>query len=307
MTITVNSSDQAKTLRSLNRLSGREQTSVMEIKKTSRPTQVFSVTSGKGGVGKTAVVANLGISLARMGKRVLIIDADLGLANIDVIYGLTPRFNMNNFFSGEVGLQQIMVEGPSGIKILPAGSGLQQVTHLNSLQKIQFMEGLESLDEDFEVVLVDTEAGISENVTYFSAAANEILIIATSDPASITDAYTLMKLLSMEYQQKKFHLVVNIVKDPEEGLDVFQKLTIVANRFLNISINYLGCIPFDKKMKEALRRQKPIVDLLPDGRSSAVFENLAQSLVSLPVDLHLNGSLQFFWKKLLTINEGEKY
>ncbi len=305
MTFTANSSDQAKTLRSLSRLSGGEKPSVMETKKQSKPTKVISVTSGKGGVGKTAVVANLGISLARMGKRVLLIDADLGLANIDVIYGLTPQYNLNHFFKGEVNLNQIMVEGPSGVKILPAGSGLQQVTHLNSLQKIQFIEGLESLDEDFEIVLVDTEAGISENVTYFNAAANEILVIATSDPASITDAYTLMKLLSLEYQQKKFHLAVNIVKDAEEGLDVFQKLTMVANRFLNISINYLGCIPFDKKMRESLRRQKPIVELLPEGKSSCAFETLAQSLVSLPPDLHLNGSLQFFWKKLLMVNEGE--
>jgi len=305
MTFSVNSSDQAKTLRNLNRFAVVESPAIKNIKRASRPTKVISVTSGKGGVGKTAVVANLGISLARLGKRVLIIDADLGLANIDVIYGLTPEYNLNNFFKGEADLNQILVEGPAGVKILPAGSGLQQVTHLNSLQKIQFIEGLEALDEDFDIALVDTEAGISENVTYFNAAANEILVIATSDPASITDAYTLMKLLSIEYKQKKFHLIVNVVKDAEEGLDVFQKLTMVANRFLNISINYLGCIPFDKKMRESLRRQKPIVELLPDGRSSSAFENLAQCLISLPAEMHLNGSLQFFWKKLLMVNQGE--
>ncbi|MBN1142148.1 MAG: MinD/ParA family protein [Deltaproteobacteria bacterium] len=300
-----NSLDQAKTLRRLSGLPGREAALARTDSAHAFPTRVISVTSGKGGVGKTAVVANIAVSMAKLGKKVLIIDADLGLANIDVVYGLTPQYNLNHFFNGHVGLNEILVEGPGGVKILPAGSGLQQVTHLNALQKVQFMEGLDGLREVYDVVLIDTEAGISENVTYFNAAAQEVLVVATSDPASITDAYTLMKLLSIQFKQKNFQLVVNIVKDAGEGLDVFQKLTLVANRFLDISINYLGCIPYDKRMRESLRRQRPIVELYPDGKVTEAFESLTQGLLNLPLDLRLKGSLQFFWKSFLAISQAE--
>ncbi|MCL1979725.1 MAG: AAA family ATPase, partial [Proteobacteria bacterium] len=162
------SSDQACTLRAINS-PVRTETRSGQI-----ATRVFSITSGKGGVGKTAVVANLAVLLARMGKRVLILDADLGLANIDVVFGLAPSHNLNNFFTGEQGLESILVDGPEGIKILPAGSGVQRFTRLDAQQKMRLLEALDSMNNDFDFVLIDTEAGISENVTYFNTAAQEI-------------------------------------------------------------------------------------------------------------------------------------
>ena len=217
--------DQAGTLRRMHEHQGRA-TAALQMPAT----RVLSVTSGKGGVGKTAVVSNVAVSLARLGKKVLIIDADLGLANVDVVLGISPPYNLNHFFSGECTLAEIMVEGPHGVKILPAGSGVQQFTHLDGQLKMRLIDALDTLDEHFDVVLIDTEAGISDNVTYFNVAAQDILIVTTPEPTAITDAYALMKLLSTQYHQKRFLLAVNAIRNANEGLDVFEKLTMVSGR-----------------------------------------------------------------------------
>jgi flagellar biosynthesis protein FlhG len=286
--------DQAKTLRDLNshRHNGLPQ-------KVEAPTSVYSITSGKGGVGKTAVVANLAYMLASMGKKVLILDADLGLANIDVVFGISPLYNLNNFFSGEQELQQIMVDGPLGIKILPAGSGIQNFTNLDSRQKLRLLDGLDAIQNHFDFVLIDTEAGISENVTYFNTAAQEIVVITTPEPTAITDAYALMKLLSTQYHEKNFNLVVNQILNEDDALDVYRKLTMVANRYLDISIDYLGSIPDDRQMVESIRKQKVISELFPQSKITQAFRQLAGRICSEPTQAVPKGNLQFFWKKLL--------
>ncbi len=285
--------DQAGTLRTMTQT--RQSTRTI---KTSA-TRVFSITSGKGGVGKTAVVANVAVLLAKMGKRVLILDADLGLANIDVVFGLAPSYNLNHFFAGDCDLRSILVEGPMGISILPAGSGVQRFTRLDSQQKMRLLEALDSMHNDFDFVLIDTEAGISENVTYFTTAAHEILVVTTPEPTAITDAYALMKLLSNQYHEKQFNLIVNFIKNEEEALDVYRKLTMVANRYLDISIDYMGSIPRDKQMIDAIRKQQVMVELFPDSKTSASFEALAGTMLQEPRNMEAKGSIQFFWKRLL--------
>jgi len=266
---------------------------------STNPTRVVSVSSGKGGVGKTAVVANIGVSLAKRGSKVLILDADLGLANIDVVFGLTPPYNLNHFFSGEKDLGSIMVQGPHGLRILPAGSGLQSFIHLDSELKLKLLDGLDSLEIEFDFVLIDTEAGISENVTYFSTAAQEILLVTTPDPTAITDVYALMKLLFTRYHEKHFNLVVNMVKDEDEALEVYRKLSIVANRYLDISIDYFGSIPFNRLMAESIRKQQVMVEFYPQSDTSQAFANLAGHIFSIAAARSPKGSVQFFWKKLL--------
>jgi len=289
--------DQADTLRNLK-------TSSRPDKMTATPTWVISVTSGKGGVGKTAVVANLAVTMARKGKKVLILDADLGLANVDVVFGITPQYNLNHFFAGEQSLDKILVDGPAGIKILPAGSGVQKFTNLDTEQKMRLMNDLDSMHDDFDIVFIDTEAGISENVTYFNVAAQDILVVTTPEPTAITDAYALMKLLSSQYDEKRFHLIVNSVRNNDEALDVFRKLTVVSGRYLDISINFLGGIPFDRGMHESIRRQKVMVELYPESKTSAAFEALSDSLVTGRRHNAPKGSMQFFWKNLMSFNSG---
>ncbi len=286
--------DQAKTLRDLN-----SHRSGPLPQKNDQPTSVYAITSGKGGVGKTAVVANLAFVLACMGKKVLILDADLGLANIDVVFGISPNYNLNHFFNGEQDLQGIMVDGPMGIKILPAGSGIQNFTNLDSHQKMRLLDGLDNMQHHFDFVLIDTEAGISENVTYFNTAAQEILVVTTPDPTAITDAYALMKLLSTQYHEKNFNLVVNQIDREDDALDVYRKLTMVANRYLDISIDYLGSIPADRQMVESIRKQKVISELYPNSKITQSFRQLAGRICSEPTQSSPKGNLQFFWKKLL--------
>jgi len=264
-------------------------------------TRVLAVTSGKGGVGKTAVVANIAILLAGMNKRILIIDADLGLANIDVVFGLTPTKNLNHFFSEEMELDAILVDGPSGIKILPAGSGVQRFTRLDSRQKMRLLDALDTMHNNFDMVLIDTEAGISENVTYFATAAQEILVVTTPEPTAITDAYALMKLLSSQYHEKQFKLIVNCVRSEHEAMEVFRKLTMVADRYLDISIDYLGSIPMESQMVDAIRKQQPIVEMNPNLKISLAFDALAGTIAYEPQHMEPKGSIQFFWKRLLDI------
>ncbi len=285
--------DQAGTLRAM------KNEPEVQNKEALTTTRVFSITSGKGGVGKTATVANMAVLLAKMEQRVLVLDADLGLANIDVVFGLAPSYNLNHFFAGDIDLSSILVEGPHGIKILPAGSGVQRFTRLDSQQKLRLLDALDSMHNEFDIVLIDTEAGISENVTYFNTAAQEILVVTTPEPTAITDAYALMKLLSNQYHEKHFNLIVNFISDEEEALDVYRKLTMVANRYLDISIDFMGSIPKDKQMVDAIRKQQVMVELYPESKTSLAFESLARNLMQEPQTLEAKGSIQFFWKRLL--------
>ncbi len=289
--------DQAGTLRNM-----RDQLDETAAEIQMPATRVLSITSGKGGVGKTAVVSNIAVALAKQGKKVLIIDADLGLANIDVVLGISPDYNLNHFFNGERTLAEVMVEGPHGLKILPAGSGVQQYTRLDGQLKMRLIDSLDALEEHFDVVLIDTEAGISDNVTYFNVAAQDILVVTTPEPTAITDAYALMKLLSTQYHQKRFLLAVNSVRGADEGLDVFEKLTMVSGRYLDIFLDYLGCIPFDKKMHESVRQQQVMVDLYPEHKVAKSFNSLAKTLLDAPIDNQAQGTLQFFWKQFLGVN-----
>ncbi len=287
--------DQADTLRSMEGIANATNTYVQP----ETATRVYAITSGKGGVGKTAVVANTATAMAKLGKKVLILDADLGLANIDVVFGLAPKYNLNHFFSGDKSLSSILVEGPHGIKILPAGSGVQNFTRLDSSQKLRLLDGLDQMHNDFDFVLIDTEAGISENVTYFNTAAQEILVVTTPDPTAITDAYALMKLLSTQYHEKRFNLVINQVHHESEALDVYRKLTMVSNRYLDISIDFLGSVPSDRQMTDAIRKQRVIVDLYPSSKISTAFTDLARTICLEQPASSPKGGVQFFWKRLL--------
>jgi flagellar biosynthesis protein FlhG len=296
--------DQADTLRQMARQSRKNASAdpsrpLAAGEKEDSGIRVISVTSGKGGVGKSNVVSNLAMALSAQGKQVLIIDADLGLGNLDVLLGLSPAYNLNNVFNGEKSISEIIIEGPAGIKVIPAGSGVQEVTSLSQHDRLKLMDELDMLEEQFDIMIVDTEAGISENVTYFTVAAQEIIVVVSPEPTSITDVYALIKLLATRYSEHHFKVLVNMAKDSEDALEVFRKLANVAGRFLDISLDYLGCVVKDEKVVEAVRRQKAVYDLFPESEAAACFTTLARRVIENTGQNRLKGNIQFFFRRFL--------
>jgi flagellar biosynthesis protein FlhG len=283
-----------------NRISAKKGRAVEEgFQKRNPNTRVISITSGKGGVGKTNIVANLGFSLSRLGKKVLILDADLGLANLDVLLGLAPKYNFSHVVMGEKTIDEITVNGPGGITILPASSGIQELTKLTKEQGIRFLTELDSLLYKYDIFLIDTAAGISSNVMYFNTTAQEIMVVVSPEPTSITDAYALMKVLSLKYSQKNFKLIVNLAANSEESREVFRQLSLVTDRFLDITLEYMGHILIDKNMTKSVRKQKVVSEIMPDTEASKCFVTLAKNICNATVQTYPTGETNFFWKNLL--------
>jgi flagellar biosynthesis protein FlhG len=246
--------------------------------------RIITVSSGKGGVGKTNIVANLGFALCRFGKRVLILDADLGLGNLDVLLGLTPEYNLSHVIQGEKTLSEIVVSGPGRLQILPAASGIQEMTALTRQERYAVFSQLNEFMRDFDIMLIDTAAGISSNVLYFNINADEILVVAAPEPTSITDAYALMKVLSVKYGSDQFKLVVNSVANEQEADEVYRQISLVADRFLNIKIEFYGGIALDENVKKGVRQQKIVSEFAPLSKASRNFATLARKITATPLD-----------------------
>jgi flagellar biosynthesis protein FlhG len=261
--------------------------------------KVIAITSGKGGVGKTNIVANIGFALSQMGKRVLILDADLGLGNIDVLLGLTPKYNLSHVVMREKTASEIIIEGPKNLKILPASSGIQELTQLTEEQRNNIFRELNSALDCIDILLIDTAAGISSNVMYFNVTAQEVLVVVTPEPTSMTDAYALMKVMSLKYSAKKFRLLVNLATNSGEAHEIFRQLTMVTNRFLDISIEYLGYVLADKNVTKSVKMQKLLCDIYPDSAGSKCFTKLAEQICKLPPPNIPSGDSNFLWKKFL--------
>ena len=299
--------DQADTLRQMARTAKNNQKA--DAAATGDLTEqqgirVISVTSGKGGVGKSNVVSNLAIALSAQGKKVLLIDADLGLGNLDVLLGLSPVYNLNHVLNGDKGIIDILIDGPAGIKIIPAGTGVQELTSLGQHEKLKLLDELDMLEEQFDILIIDTEAGISENVTYFTVAAQEIFVVVTPEPTSITDAYALIKLLATRYSEHHFKVLVNMAKDSEDALEVFRKLANVAGRFLDISLDYLGCVVKDEKVVDAVKRQKAVTELFPDSEAAQCFNTIAKRVIENKRQSRVKGNIQFFFRRMLDAGGG---
>jgi flagellar biosynthesis protein FlhG len=261
---------------------------------------VFSVTSGKGGVGKTNIVGNLAITCQRMRKRVLIFDADLGLANIDIIFGINPKYTIDDVIKGEKELSQIIARGPEGVDIIPASSGVQELSHLTEGHKINLLNEFDLLNNMYDILLIDTGAGISSNVTYFNLAAQARIVVVTPEPTSITDAYALIKVMFMHHGTKNFIILMNMVKNEKEAVSVYKHLSRVVEKFMgSISLDYAGYIPYDKHLHESISRREPVTCCYPQSSSSQSFKKLAEYLLDQTDGRHQDGSIQFFWKKLM--------
>lgn len=258
-------------------------------------TRVIAVTSGKGGVGKTNITANFAYILSKMGKKTLLLDADAGLANIDVILGITPKYNLRHVLHGEKTLSEAVVEGPGGIKILPAASGNTEMADLSKGQKFTLLEELEGLNEEFDFMFIDTAAGISGNVMYFNMVAGEIIVVVSPEPTSLTDAYALIKALYQGYSSRRFTLLVNMVSDSNEAARVYSRLNNATNHFLDLPIEYLGYIPHDRNVSKAVKKQKLLSEILPDSEASRRMSEVVEELCrKRPQDYEDNGTIKFF-------------
>ena len=266
--------------------------------------RVIAVTSGKGGVGKTFITANLAYILSRMKKKTLILDADMGLANIDVILGISPEYNMHHVFLGEKSVSEVIVPGPGGIKILPAASGIQEMAELSKGQKLALIDELNDLNDDFEFVFIDTAAGITGNVLYFNMAAKEIIVVVSPEPTSLTDAYALIKLLYHGRAEKRILLIVNMVKNSHEAREVFTRLSKATEHFLDLSIEYLGYIIYDDKVTEAVKQQRMFTEIYPYTQASYCLSSIAKKICRERPEKYNFGSMKFFSRAIVGGDHG---
>lgn len=282
--------DQAEALRKL--ISKEEQ----EYKK--KHTKIITVTSGKGGVGKSNFVVNLAITLQNKGNKVLIFDADLGMGNDDVLMGLYPKYNIFDIVFTDLGIKDIIIEGTNGVNLVPAGSALSKTQELSEEEKKLFLEKLETLDE-YDYILMDTGAGVNRDVLSFIAASEELIIVTTPEPTSLTDGYSLIKATDHYKLKTKAKIIVNKAFTKEEGQETFNKFNRAVSKFLKINIEYLGCILEDKKLVQSVRQQKPFVVLYPNCDAARDIDDIAMKLMGQEISSS-NGAKGLF-KRLFNI------
>ena len=290
--------DQAESLRL--KVASKEQggSPPLKLPGTSR-LRVIAVTSGKGGVGKTNLTANIAVLAARAGKRVLIIDADLGLANVEIVFGLKPKYHIGALIDGSHTMDEVLLEAPHGVKILSAGSGIQSLTQLTDQQKLRLSSALDGVEDHFDLVLVDSGAGIGDNVLFFVGAAQEALLVVSPEPTSLVDAYAVVKVLSQQAGVTTFNVVVNPVVDKLQARDVYPKLTTVTSRFLTAKMRHLGYIPRDENMHRAIMLQRPVVEAFPLSPASRALGHIAEKLLSSVAPVRLESGFKFMWQRLL--------
>ena len=243
--------------------------------KPRRRCRAIAIAGGKGGVGKSTVSVNLGMSLAMAGHDVMLLDADMGLANVDVLLGLTPARHIGHLLDGECALEDLILEAPRGLRVIPAGSGARRLAQLDNGEHAAIIRAFDELPQPPQYLLVDTAAGLSDSVAMFAAAADDVVLVVCDEPASLTDAYALIKVLSRDFGVRRFRFVANMVRNLGEARALHQKLAKVSDRFLDVVLDFFGFVPQDERLKQAIRRQSAVVDLWPAARSSQAFKQLA--------------------------------
>lgn len=269
--------DQAERLREMaNQVRQQIETELVQQVHRAR---VVAISSGKGGVGKSTLALNLALVLCTQGKRVLLLDVDMGMANLDIMLGMVPKYNLFHMIQGKKNLDEVIIPGPQGMSIIPGGSGIQELANLPAGDMKRLLVEMGRLDSDFDYMILDTGAGISQNVTTFLLAADDAVIITSPEPTSLTDAYGLLKSMSRASYNGRVYLVVNRVSDDSEGILVSEKLKMVAQKYLGVDVVSLGHIINDSSVSEGIRRQQPFVEIYPRSRATRNIERIAEKLL----------------------------
>lgn len=267
--------DQAENLRNIIKLQNQRQVS---------NARVIAVTSGKGGVGKSSTSINLALQFRKKGKRVIILDADFGLANIEVMFGVIPQYNLGDLMFKGKELKEIITEGPNGVGFISGGSGIAKLVNLDKEQVKRLVNKLSELDEMADVIIIDTGAGISASVMEFLTASPETILVTTPEPTSITDSYALLKALSMNedynMRENRIRMLANKVSGETEGRGLYEKLNVVVSKFLDIRMEYLGEIPYDGNINRAVMKQKPVSLMYPNSAAARKYESIVELLES---------------------------
>ncbi|GAB6059550.1 MinD/ParA family protein [Desulfonatronum parangueonense] len=264
---------------------------------------VLSITSGKGGVGKTNLSVNLAYTLQKMGKRVLLMDADLGLANVDILLGLAPQYNLFHLIFEEKSLNDVLVNTEYGFRILPASSGVPEMLKLTTGQKLELIEALEPLGMETDILIVDTGAGIGDNVMYFNLAVQERVLVLTPEPTALTDAYATIKVLHNKHGVHRFKIVVNLAANPKQAKQTYERLAAACDKFLDgVSLDLIGSLPQDPVARQAVTRQTPFCSLFPSSAVALGVQKVAENILKWPQSAKTDGNIKFFWKKLLFNN-----
>ena len=263
------------------------------------PVQVIAVTGGKGGVGKTSVSVNLATALCASGKRVVLFDGDLGLANADVFLGLSPRYTLAHVISGERTLDEVLVMAPQGFYVVPAASGAADMANMTANEHLGLVQAFSSLAARVDVLIVDTAAGIAHSVLQFSQACQHVVVVICDEPASLTDAYALVKVLSRNHGVGRFRVVANQVRIPGSGKELFERFERVTARFLDVVLEFAGEIPEDELLRRSVREQRPVFDAYPGCPASRAFKKLAARADTWPVPPGPRGNIEFFVERLV--------
>jgi flagellar biosynthesis protein FlhG len=264
-----------------------------------KPLRVISIAGGKGGIGKTTISVNLAVNFAKMGKNVLLMDADLGLANVDIMLGLKPNKTLDNVLTGECKLKDICMTGPHGLKIIPASSGMQKMTELSFAENINLIHSFSNWVEDVDVMMIDLASGISNQVMDFTNASQDILVVLCNDPSSLMDSYAVIKILRQKYSRKRFGVIVNKTKGQYEGSQVFSKFQEATEKLIDVSLHYIGHIPSDDYIAIAARERVSVVKQYPFSPSAKAMNHLCQIINQWQEDHLLSGGIHFFFERLV--------
>lgn len=268
-----------------------------------QPVKVIAVTSGKGGVGKTNVSVNISMALSQRGKDVLLMDADLGLANVDVLLGLRPKHTLSDVINGSRALEEIIINGPESLKIIPASSGIRNMADLNAMEHAGIIRAFSELSHRLDVLVIDTAAGISENVITFTRAAQEVIVVVCDEPTSLTDAYALIKLLNKDYGIHRFRIISNMVHSLQEGRELFKKIMMVTDKYLEVQLDFMGMVPYDDYLRKAVQRQKAVMEAYPRSKSALAFKSLGSKADKWPIQGYAGGHVEFFVERLIQASQ----